>query len=848
MEPDDLSGLSSLGHSREENLLFPQMGSERVPNRTSTDSAVSQELIQKLGSIFRGWGREADEQENFRPPKNTYSSSSDSKELRTDDDMAFCVVEDDEVDLSDLRTGSSSSDHYTLDSSIIRKVGDEIAEGEPGPESKFRFLSLYETFARAKQHNTPDAASIFGLSDLNDFDRFVKKSQIDESINQRVKESSASPAALLSVVDNNELIQNYTEKEDDLGEGSSRLRSKPRLPWIGRNREGLYASKSDIEELRVAGKSLSSGDSNGSGEKIFLQRKLKVRHLQMISLGGTLGVGLYLNSGKAFTIAGGFGTVLAFVIVGIIVLCTIISFCEMVTFVSVVDGVSGLSARFVDESFGFATGWLYFFSFSVGLAGEIVASVIILSYFEDSKVLTNNGATVGFVTLFLAFCISSNMVDVRIFGEVEYVSSMIKVLATFLIIIIMIVINRGGLGKEGVVGFKYWQYLKSDFENNLIFGLFRPTFDLRSDGMDSLSSGIGGDLGRFLSVVTAIVIVSYAYSGTEIVCIAACEAKDPRKALPSATKRVFWRILIFYCLASFMVSLNLYAGDPRLLRYYTGLTGVKASDFSSNYAVNYVGGDNCHSLSVYAGYGNGSQSPWTVAFQSVGLCNWSSVANSFLVFFALSCGNAQLYVSSRTIYSLALQHKAPAFLKKCNRYGIPYNAVMVASAASFSAYICVSELATVIFLNLTSIILSSGVFVWFAMCLSYIRFYYGLKKRPDIISRDDKAYPYRSPFQPYSAIIGLLGSGAILLAMGYVVFLKNCWDTMFFFSSYGTLILFVILYVGHRMLKGSRMLSLEALDFDSGRRENDIYIWDGGKEYNTRSIKDIAHKIVDFMA
>lgn len=80
----------------------------------------------------------------------------------------------------------------------------------------------------------------------------------------------------------------------------------------------------------------------------------------MISFGGTIGVGLFLNSGKAITIAGGFGAMLAFIIVGILVLATLISFCEIVTFVSVIDGVSGLSSRFVDDAFGFATGWLYF--------------------------------------------------------------------------------------------------------------------------------------------------------------------------------------------------------------------------------------------------------------------------------------------------------------------------------------------------------------------------------------------------------------------------------------------------------------------------------------------------------
>lgn len=134
------------------------------------------------------------------------------------------------------------------------------------------------------------------------------------------------------------------------------------------------------------------------------------------------------------------------------------------------------------------------------------------------------------------------------------------------------------------------------------------------------------------------------------------------------------------------------------------------------------------------------------------------------------------------------------------------------------------------------------------MCLSYIRFYYGLKLRPDIISRDDKAYPYKSPFQPYSAIFGLIGSSIILLAMGYVVFLDGEWDTLFFFSSYGTLIVFALLYVGYRLVTGSRTPSLETLDYDSGRREMDRYVWDAGREFNLRSFKEVVQRVIAFLA
>ena len=150
---------------------------------------------------------------------------------------------------------------------------------------------------------------------------------------------------------------------------------------------------------------------------------------------------------------------------------------------------------------------------------------------------------------------------------------------------------------------------------------------MKDNGSTSSRLAIGGDKGRFLSLLTALLVTAYAYSGTEIVCIAACEAKNPRKALPSATRRVFWRIIILYCLSIFLVSLNIYAGDPRLLRYLLGNTSISGDEHEINeYTMKYVGGFNCNSDStVFGGFGSGSQSPWIVALQSANLCKFSSV-------------------------------------------------------------------------------------------------------------------------------------------------------------------------------------------------------------------------------
>lgn len=867
-----------------DNGLFPNLSSQqkrnsRISRLSGTDitgdyANDTTSSVQKFGNIFRQHSATA------HPQEHDLSNTQYVFELNFDTD------EEGSDGNGDLATIPGMGHRVSLDSDIVNTIAHEPFDHTDSSDTRFRYLNAYENVAKKNARSAKARAimekmrsqdeiplehikdtssihtstsSVFNLSALNDYSKYVKKTELNELIYQKMHQKyppGAGDNGELGIMGSDDLARNFYADDELANDGKSTqklaTKAKPKASWYSIDWTKKNQARNEAQELSFPADSegLSSSPSSSIHEKLpnLLQRKLKVRHLQMISFGATLGVGLFLNSGKSLTIAGGFGTLLASCICGVIVLATIVSFCEMVTFVSVVDGVSGLSSRFVDDAFGFAVGWSYFLSFAFGIAGEIVASVILLTYFPDLQILTNRGSVVGFVTLFLTLILLSNLVDVRVFGEVEYFSSLIKLIGALVMIIVMIVLNRGGFGGK-VLGFTYWQYLKSDFENNLIFGLFRPSFNLHDDGQNPLTSGITGAKGRFLSLITAIMVVSYAYSGTEIVCIAACEAKNPRKALPSATRRVFWRILLFYCLSSFLVSLNIYAGDPRLLRYYLGSTGISSQGFDSNFAIKYVGGYNCKIQStVFAGIGSGAQSPWTVALLSVGLCRFSSVANAFFVFFAVSCGNAQLYVSSRTLYLLALQNKAPKFMTYCNRQGIPYNAVLFSASFGLLSYICVSEKATSVFQNLTSIIASSGIIVWFAMCLSFIRFYYGLKRRPDIMSRDDKSYPYKSPFQPYSAIIGLIGSTVILLGMGFVVFLEDEWDTLFFFSSYGSLILFAVLYLAYRLVRGTHIPSLETLDFDSGRREMDRLIWDGGREYNTRSFKDMAHKVMSFLA
>lgn len=576
-----------------------------------------------------------------------------------------------------------------------------------------------------------------------------------------------------------------------------------------------------------------------------IQRKLKVRHLHQIALGGTLGVGLLLSSGKAFTIAGPFGCLLGFTITGAVVVSTMLSFCEIVTLIPLCGGVSGIASRFVDDAFGFALGVLYWFTYAISLATEITASAIMLSFYKSLDI--PGPKTAGWLTLFFVFTLSLNLFDIRVYGEFEFYSTIIKLLILLSLMIYMVILNTGGSGPlHEKIGFKYWDSRKSDLANDITFGLFRPTFDVNDVGLGSLD-GIGGNLGRFLQVLIASVVASYAYVGTESVIIAGSESRNPRKAIPSATKNIYLRIVLFYIIAIFLVGLNVYSGDPRLLRYFASSKVNKVTIEEQDRIVSILSGGHCNSYMFHwAGFSNGNQSPWVMAIQNAGVCSFAAAVNGFLLYFALTSASSQLYTSSRTLYFMSIQNKAPKIFSLCTKRGVPYTSVLFTMAFGLLSFLSVQNNTALVFERLVSLCATSGLLVWSCMCLSYIRFYYALKMRPDIISRDDTDYPYSAPFQPYLAYLAMTVSLILMFAAGFVVFLKGQWSTAFFFSSYGSLMLFSICYIGYKLLRGSKLHRLDQIDLDSGRREIDRVIWEDERNYSS-NLREILRKGINLL-
>ncbi|KAK7208618.1 component of the sps plasma membrane amino acid sensor system [Myxozyma melibiosi] len=487
----------------------------------------------------------------------------------------------------------------------------------------------------------------------------------------------------------------------------------------------------------------------------------------------------------------------------------------MVALIPIAGGISAFGSRFVDDGLGFALGFCYWFSLAVAIPTQVSSAAMLLTYFAPFDPWKLAPAVM--VVCFLFVIIFINSMRVQIYGEIEYVFGQIKLSLLLGLIIFMFTLNRGHIspetGKTTVfpVDFAYWDASRGD-----LYGPFRPYFEVTEQ------DHIEGSTGRFLMVWTAVVQSVYSFSGTELVALTAGEAKHPRRALPRATLRIFFRIFTLYMLGVFAVGLNVAAGNQSLPGFFTPWS--KYSTQKVSWTMTTTSDGNCQVGSIsMQGYSSSNSSPWIIAMQNAGLCVGASVVTCLFVFCAWSAGNSYLYASSRTLYAMAIQGKAPRYFGLCTKGGLPYVSVVFTFAIAMVVFLVSFPNSTTITVyywirRLTSI---PGTLVWAGICLSYIRFYYGLKLRPDIVQRDMKAYPYRSPFQPYTAYFGLIGCILLVIFNDMTIFVKFEWQ--YFIASYVSLLLFLICFVGYKLWRRTRLVPLARMDLDLGRREMDLY-------------------------
>lgn len=431
-----------------------------------------------------------------------------------------------------------------------------------------------------------------------------------------------------------------------------------------------------------------------------LRRSMGPRHLIMIAMGGVIGSGLFLSSGYTIGQAGPLGAVLAYLVGAFVVYLVMACLGELAIAYPVAGAFHIYAARSIGPATGFTTAWLYWVCWAVALGSEFTASGLLMQrWFPAVDVWV-------WCLVFAAMVFSFNAFSARLFGETEFWLSLVKVGAIIALIV---------LGGAALLGFRP---LASDGGPPLLLNNF-----VTNDGL--FPHGISG-------VLIITLAVFYAFSGSELIGVAAGETKDPENSIPKALRATVFRLLIFFVGAITVIAATVPYGEVGL-----------------------------------------DESPFVTVFSGFGIPYAADVMNFVIITALLSAGNSGLYSCARMLFSLADEGHAPQAFRRLTRRGIPLTALSVSMVGGLASLLCSVMAAESVYLVLVSIAGFAVVGVW--MSISASHFFH--RRAFGRNGGDVSALAYKAPFYP---VVPLLAFTLCLVSIVGLAFDPNQVAALYF--------------------------------------------------------------------
>jgi L-asparagine transporter-like permease len=268
---------------------------------------------------------------------------------------------------------------------------------------------------------------------------------------------------------------------------------------------------------------LDSAAARLTREDAGYHKGLKNRQIQMIALGGAIGTGLFLGAGGRLASAGP-GLFLVFAICGIFVFLILRALGELVLHRPSSGSFVSYAREFFGEKLAFVAGWMYVLNWSMTGIVDTTAIAHYCHYWPAFHVIPQ--WTLALIALVVV--LSMNLISVKLFGELEFWASLVKVLAlvTFLVVGSVFLVGR-----------------------------------FKVDGHDT-GTGLWDTHGGLLptGVLPLVLVTSgvvFAYAAIELIGIAAGETANPEKIMPRAINSVVFRIAVFYIGSTILLGLLL---------------------------------------------------------------------------------------------------------------------------------------------------------------------------------------------------------------------------------------------------------------------------------------------------
>ncbi|AUF96271.1 amino acid permease [Pseudomonas sp. 02C 26] len=382
----------------------------------------------------------------------------------------------------------------------------------------------------------------------------------------------------------------------------------------------------------------------GSGPAF--NKDMQTRHIVMLALGGVIGTGLFLTSGYTVNQAGPLGAVIAYMIGAVMVYLVMVCLGELAVQMPETGSFSSYATRYLGPGTGYTVAWLYWLTWAVAIGSEFTAAgILMVRWFPETPVWI-------WSALFALAVFISNVVSVRLFAETEFWLSLIKVLT----VVVFIAIGAGAIC--GLFDVQHAQ--GAGLSNFTREGLF-PT--------------------GFLPIAMTLLAVSFAFSGTELIGIAAGEAADPQTSVPKAIRTTIVRLALFFVGTIFVLA-------TLLPREQAGLV----------------------------------ESPFVLVFELIGIPYSADIMNFVILTALLSAANSGLYAASRMLWTLSDQGHMPKCYARLSRRGTPVNAIILSMAGAVASLLSSVLAPDTVYLALVSISGLAVVVVWMSIAASQIAF------------------------------------------------------------------------------------------------------------------------------
>lgn len=455
------------------------------------------------------------------------------------------------------------------------------------------------------------------------------------------------------------------------------------------------------------------------GSSMSLKRTMTKRHLIMLSLGGAIGTGLFLSSGQVISQAGPIGAIISYIIGGLIAYMVMLCLGELAVNNPVTGSFGAFATKNIGPGTGYMVSWMYWLGWSATLGTEFTAAALLMQeWFPTTSIWL-------WTLVFIIAVLVSNLSSTRFFAESEFWLSFIKVSTVLIFILIGLAAIFGLVGFEGYTSAPLFSNLTSHgwFPN----GLF-PIF-------------------------ATMLIVNFAFNGTEMIGIAAGETENPEKDVPKAIHAAVWRLMIFFVGTIIVIS--------ALLPYQDA--GLNAS------------------------HGSGlSSSPFVSVFNLIGIPYAEDIIRFVIITALLSTANSGLYAASRMMWALSIQKQLPHIFSKLTKSGTPVIAILVTMIGGLPGLLSEQFGADVIFKNLLGVAAFTMVIVWMSICWSQFNFRRKWLREGHTLAE----LKFKTPWFPLVPILGFVACTITGLSMaadpemlsgfiGCLIFMAACYASYY---------------------------------------------------------------------